>query len=54
MEPKLSKETAALIKTLLYEELETAQELGNRDATNAALDAINEVNRFLDREYANL
>lgn len=54
MEQTISKESAALIKTLLYEEIAIAQENGNLGEVNKALDAINEFNRLLDREYIGL
>ncbi len=54
MEQKISRESAALIKALLYEECALVQDKGLKDETNKTLDAINEFNRMLDREYAGL
>ncbi len=54
MDTIISKETAALIKVLLYQEVAFAQEAGRRDDTNRALDALNEFNRLLDKEFAGL
>lgn len=54
MEPTISTESIAIIKTLLYEEVAIAQERGMRDEMNAALDAINEFNQFIDRKVVGI
>lgn len=51
MEPRMSEQSEALIKTILYEEIAMAEERGNRAIVNSCLDAINDLNRLLDKKY---